>query len=63
VAVTATTGSSRTTAAEGPRDGSARQTTRASNDSRRERRPTAVTTHDASITSPASTGAQNCTSE
>jgi hypothetical protein len=63
VAVTATTGSSSTIDADGPRDGSARHTTRASNESCRLRRPTEVTTHSVSITSPASTGARNCTSE
>jgi hypothetical protein len=61
--VTASSGSARTEAADGPRDGSARHTTEAVNDSTRLRRPTDVTTAVTSITSPASTGARNCTSE
>ncbi len=63
VAVTTTIGSARTEAAESPRDGSARQTTRASKASCLLRRPTAVTVAVASMTSPARTGARNCTSE
>ena len=57
VAETATICSSSTTAADGLRSGSARQTTRASNDSSRLRRPTRVTVADTSSTSPAITGA------
>jgi hypothetical protein len=56
VAVAATTGSPSTEAADSPRAGSARQTTRASNASWRLRRPTAVTVAVTSMTSPASTG-------
>ncbi len=56
-------GSLSTVAADCPRAGSARQTTRASNASCRLRRPTAVTVAVASMMSPASTGARNCTSE
>jgi hypothetical protein len=63
VAVTTTMGSLSTEAAESPRSGSARQTTRASSASRLLRRPTAVTVAVASMMSPASTGARNCTSE
>lgn len=62
-AVTTTMGSLSTEAADSPRDGSARQITRASNASCLLRRPTAVTVAVASMTSPASTGARNCTSE
>ncbi len=63
VAVTATIGVSSTEAADGLPEGLARQTTRAVNESWRLRRPTPVTVHVASITSPASTGARNWTSE
>ena len=63
VAVTTTTGSSSTREAEGPRSGSARHTTRASNAISRLRRPTRMTVAVASITSPARTGARNWTSE
>src|SRR6185312_12113049 len=63
VAVTTTMGSPRTEAADSPRAASPRQTTRASNASCRLRRPTAVTVAVASMTSPARTGARNCTSE
>ena len=63
VAVTTITGSSSTRAADGPRAGSARQVTRASNAISRLRRPTRDTAAVTSITSPASTGARNCTSE
>jgi len=63
VAVTATIGSASTAAADGPRSGWARQTTRASNESSRLRVPTRVTVAVTSRTSPAITGARNCTSE
>jgi hypothetical protein len=63
VAVTATIGVSSTDAADGPRAGSARHTTCAVNDSRRDRRPTASTTAVTTSTSPAITGARNWTSE
>jgi hypothetical protein len=63
VAVTATTGSMSTDAADGPRAGSARHTTCAVNSSRRERRPMAATVAVTTRTSPAITGARNCTSE
>src|SRR5580704_11936630 len=63
VAVTTTIGSASTVAAESPRAGSARHTTWASNRSWRLRRPTAVTVAVTSMTSPARTGARNCTSE
>jgi hypothetical protein len=63
VAVTATTGSMSTDAADGPRAGSARHTTFAVNSSRRERRPMAATVAVTTRTSPAITGARNCTSE
>ena len=61
--MTTTIGSASTVAAESPRAGSARQTTRASNATWRLRRPTAVTVAVTSMTSPARTGARNCTSE
>ncbi len=62
-AVTATNGSASTLAADGPRSGSARHTTVALNDNCLLRRPTAVTSAVTSMTSPARTGALNCTSE
>jgi hypothetical protein len=62
-AVTATIGSLSTAAADSPRARSARHTTRASKASCLLRRPTAVTVAVASMMSPASTGARNCTSE
>src|SRR5580693_30969 len=56
-AVTATMGSVSIEAADSPRAGSARHTTRASKVSCLLRRPTAVTVAVASMMSPASTGA------
>src|SRR5580704_13951073 len=56
-AVTATIGSASTAAADGPRSGCARHTTRASNAIWRLRVPTRVITADTSSTSPAITGA------
>src|SRR5688572_26638230 len=60
-AVAAGSDGSRTTAAEAPPAGSARQTTQASSCRVRLRRPTRVTVAATSTTSPARTGARNCT--
>jgi hypothetical protein len=60
VAVTATTGGSSTRAADPPEP---RHTTRATKSTVRDREPIRVTVADTSTTSPARTGARNCTSE
>ena len=62
-ASTTVSGSSSTRAADGPRSGSARATTRAVQRSSRLRRPTRTTSAVASSTSQARTGPRNRTSE
>src|SRR4030095_6535159 len=62
VALTASSGSARTSAAEADRSGRPRQTTRHSKASVRLRLPTRVTVAEISSTSPARIGARNWTS-
>ena len=61
--IVATTGGSRTSAADAPRSGVPRPTTRTSNSISRERVPTRTRVAWISMTSPACTGAKTCTSE